>query len=155
METPTPLADDWLGLIEPARGESCPSGQRPGPAAPGDDRVPSPDQKSFHDISTTYNSTTRGRKRRCPESIPPRAVWKPQPHWLIDIWLGSWSQHAARVAPWANVEVPPHPGRIWSHPRIRISSKSLRIQQPGDVKIPRVDNAPHGVKPQPQWLISD
>ena len=51
---------DWLGLMEPARGESCLSGQRRGPAAPGEDKFPSPGQKSFH-IST--NSTTQGRKR--------------------------------------------------------------------------------------------
>ena len=40
------------------------------------------------------------------------------------------SQCAARVAPRANVEVPPHPGRIRSHLRIRNPSKSLQIQQP-------------------------
>ena len=33
---------DWLGLMEPARGESCPSGQRQGPAAPGEDNFTSP-----------------------------------------------------------------------------------------------------------------
>ena len=46
------LIIDWLGLMEPARGESCPSGQRRGRAAHGEDKVQSPDQKSFH-ISTT------------------------------------------------------------------------------------------------------
>ena len=67
---------DWLGLTVPARGESCPSDQRRGPAAPGEDNFPSPNMKSFH-ISTT--SLTRERKRRSPGSIPPRKVWKPQP----------------------------------------------------------------------------
>ena len=38
--------------MEPARGESCPSGQRRGPAAPGEDRVLFPDQRSFH-VSTS------------------------------------------------------------------------------------------------------
>ena len=57
---PHRLIADWLGLMEPARGESCPSGQRRGPAAPGEDIFPSPDHASFQ-ISTP--PTTRGRKR--------------------------------------------------------------------------------------------
>ncbi|CAM9543190.1 unnamed protein product, partial [Laminaria digitata] len=65
------LIYDWLGLMEPARIESCPSGQRRGSAAPGDDKVPSPGQESFH---TSPVSTTWGRKRRSPGSIPPRTV---------------------------------------------------------------------------------
>ena len=48
---------DWLGLMAPARGESCPSGQRRGHAAPGEDNFPSPDQKSFH---TSTTPITRG-----------------------------------------------------------------------------------------------
>ena len=81
METqPNWVIADWLRLMEPARGESCLSGQRRGPAAPGGDRVLSPDYKSFH-ISTT--PTTRGQKRRSPGSIPPRRVWKPQPNCLV------------------------------------------------------------------------
>ena len=86
VETPIPpLFADWLGLMEPARGESFPSGQRRGPAAPGEQRVSSPAQKSFN-ASTT--PTTRGQKRRFPGSIPLRTVWKPQPHLLIADWLG-------------------------------------------------------------------
>ena len=76
---------DWLGLMEPARGESCPSGKRRGPAASGEDRLPSPGQKSIH---TCITPTTRERKRRSPGSIPRHAVWKPQPHCLISDWLG-------------------------------------------------------------------
>ena len=79
------LIADWLGLTEPARGESCPSGQRRGPADPREYNISSPDQKYFH-ISTT--PTAWGRKRRCPGSIPPRTVWNPQPHWLIADWQG-------------------------------------------------------------------
>ena len=71
------LIADWLGLMEPARGESCPSNKRRGLAALGEDWISSPDQKSFH-ISTI--PTTRGRKQRSPGSILPRTVWKPQPH---------------------------------------------------------------------------
>ena len=81
---PNCLLASWLRLMEPARGESTPSGQRRGPAAPEDNRLPSPGQKSFH-ISTT--PTSRARKRG-PRSIPPRTVWKPQPNWLVADWLG-------------------------------------------------------------------
>ena len=56
------------------RGGSCPSREPRGPAAPGEDRIPSPDQRSFHTSSTPTN---RGRKRLSSESIPPRTVWKP------------------------------------------------------------------------------
>ena len=77
---------DWLGLMEPARGESFPSGQRRGPAVPGVDRVSCPDQKSFH-ISTTKPNTW-GTKTGSPGSTPPRTVWKPQPHRLVADWLG-------------------------------------------------------------------
>ena len=68
------LIADWLGLMEPARGASCPLGQRRGRAAHGEVEIPFPDQKSFH-ISTT--PTTPGRKWRSPGSIPFRTVWKP------------------------------------------------------------------------------
>ena len=68
---------NWLELMEPARGDSCPSDLRRGPAAPGEDRVLSPDQKSFH-ISAT--PTNRRLMRRSPESILPYTVWKPQPY---------------------------------------------------------------------------
>ena len=46
---------DWLGLMEPACGDSRPSGQRRRPAAPGEDKFPSTDQKSIY-ISTTPNN---------------------------------------------------------------------------------------------------
>ena len=68
-----------------ARAESCSSGQRRGLAAPIEDRISSPGQKSFR-ISTT--SATRGREQRTPRSIPPRTVWKPQPHWMVANWRG-------------------------------------------------------------------
>ena len=50
--------------MEPERGESFPSGQRRGPAAPEKDGVLSADQKSF-DISTT-NSNNLGTKMGIP-----------------------------------------------------------------------------------------
>ena len=46
--------------------------------------------------------------------------------WLLIGW-GSWSLRAARVAPLANVEVPPHPGRVGSYPRIRNPYISLQL----------------------------
>ena len=70
--------------MEPAHGESCPAGQRRGPAAPGKSKFPSPDQKSFN---TSTTPTTRGRKRRSPGSIPPGTMWKPQPHRRVADWL--------------------------------------------------------------------
>ena len=70
------LISDWLGFMEPARGESCPAGQRRGPATPGEDYDPLPDEKHF-DISTTPSNWER--KRRSPGSIPLRTAWKPQP----------------------------------------------------------------------------
>ena len=57
------LIADWLELVEPAHCESCPSGQRRGPAAPWEDNFPSPDHKFFH-ISTI--PTTRGRNGDSP-----------------------------------------------------------------------------------------
>ena len=100
VETPILLLiGDSLGLMEPARGESFPSGQRRGPAAPGEHRVSSPDQKSFH---TSTTPTTRGRKRRSPGSIPLRTVWKPQPHLLIADWLGLMKPARGKRREWPN-----------------------------------------------------
>ena len=48
----------------------------------GDDMPSSPDEKSFNILITP---TSRGRKRRSPGSIPPRTVWKPQPHRLVAV----------------------------------------------------------------------
>ena len=64
------LIADWLGFVEPA--------------PPGEDKVPSRDDESFH---TSTPLTNRGRKRWSPRSILPRTVWKFQPHRLIGDWL--------------------------------------------------------------------
>ena len=74
------------------------------PAPPGEDKVPSPDQKYCH---TSTTSTNRGRKRRLPGSIPPRIVWKHRP-----------GQR--------------HPETITSHPQIRNPRMTLQLQQTGD-----------------------
>ena len=62
-----------LGFVEPAS-----SATRAGYG-------PIPGSAIFH-VSTT--PTNRGRQRWSSRSIPPRTVWKPQPHWLIADWLG-------------------------------------------------------------------
>ena len=116
--------------MNPARGESCPLGQRQGPAAPGEDGVSSLDHKSFH-VSTT--PTNRGLKRKSPGSIPPRTMWKPQTHWLIADWLELTEQARGESCPSGyNVDVAPHPGRTRFHPRITNPSIYLRLQQTRD-----------------------
>ena len=45
---PRRLIGDQLGFVNPARGGGYPSGQSEDPAAFGEERVPSPDQKPFH-----------------------------------------------------------------------------------------------------------
>ena len=73
-----------------------------------------------------YNSKNLGMKRQIPrvETAP----------------------NAARLAPRANAEVPPHPGRICSHPGSEMrpylhSSDNLETK----TQIPWVDTAPQGV----------
>ena len=136
--------------MEPARSGSCPSGQRRGPVAPRDDKIPSTDQRSFH---TCIIQTVRGRKRPLPGSLPPPTVRKPHVHRLIADRLGrTWSQRAARVAPRDNVEVPANSGKLSyilphiynpNRPRGR-KRRSLRLML-----------APHGVEPQPHWMITN
>ena len=119
--------------MEPARGESFPSGELPGPAAPGEDRVSSPDQKSFH-ISTT-NSNNPATKTGIPRvDTAPHGVETLTPMaggWLLIGW-GSWNQRAARVVPATKVEVASLTGRLRSYPRITNPSISLQLQQTGD-----------------------
>ena len=56
---PNWLVADWLGLMEPAGGEGCPSIQGRGCAAHGNVKVPSPDQKSFHTSTVPTNREPR------------------------------------------------------------------------------------------------
>ena len=122
---------DWLGLLEPARGGRCPSGQRRGPAAPGEDKFPSPVQKPFH-ISTT--PTTRGREGRSPGSIPPRRVSKPEPNWLVADWLRL--MESAR-------------GESCLSGQRRGTTRGRKSRSPGSIPPRRVWN------PQPNWLVAD
>ena len=73
------LIADWLGLMEPARGEISPLGQRRRPAVVGEDRF----FTRIRNPPKSTNPTTLRRKQRSPGSIPPRIVWKFQPHKLI------------------------------------------------------------------------
>ena len=145
---------DWLGLMEPARGESCPSGQRRGPAAPREDKLTSPGQKPFH-ISTT--PTTQGRKHRSPGSIPSRRVWKPQPNWVIADWLGLMELARGESCPSGQRRGPaapgedkfPSPGQKSFQISTTPKTRERKRRSPGLIP-PR-----RGWKPHPRWVIAD
>ena len=140
--------------MEPARGESCLSGQRRGPAAPGEDRLSSPEYKSFT-ISTA--PTTRGRKRRSPGSIPPRRVWKPQPHWLVADWMGlmepargescSSGQRRGLAAP--REAMFPSPDQKSFHISPTPTPRGQKRTSPGSIPLRTV------WKPQPHLMVAD
>ena len=72
---PHPLSVDWLGLIEPARCESCSWAQRRGPAAREDKaRAPGPKTLSYILVHKSNNpkSVPLGRYRpaQCGNPIP-------------------------------------------------------------------------------------
>ena len=63
--------------MEPARGESCTSGQRQRPAAPGEDQFLSPDQKI---LPYLYNSNNPGTKTEISRvDTAPQGVETPTP----------------------------------------------------------------------------
>ena len=66
---------DFLGLLEPACGESYLTKQFRGATEPGDYNVTYPDRNSFHTYTTP---TTLGRNEIFPGSTPPRKVCNPQ-----------------------------------------------------------------------------
>ena len=67
---------NWLGFMEPVRGESCPSSQRRSPAAPGEDKFLYSGQKPFHFSTTSTNGDEtadppgRYRLERCGNPNP-------------------------------------------------------------------------------------
>ena len=66
--------------------------------------------------------------------------------WLL-IGSDSRSQRTARVAPWHNVEISPHPGRIGIISGSEIRPYLYNSNEPGTkTQIPRVDTAPRGVE---------
>ena len=68
---------DWLGLMEPARHESCPSGQRRIPAAPREDNLQSQGKQQFFYIYDTNNQGTKKQFAR--DDTPPQIVETPPP----------------------------------------------------------------------------
>ena len=140
------LIADWLGILEPARGESCPLGQRLGPAAPGGDKFPSPGQQPLH-ISTS--PTTRGRKCTSPGSIPPRKAWKPQPNLLVANWLRLMERARGESCPSGQRRGPTAPGeeRVSSPNQTSFHISTTNSNNLGATTgIPRVDTAPYGVE---------
>ena len=140
---PNWMIADWMRLMEPARGERCPSSQRRGLAVPREDEFPSPGQKSFH-MSTPPK--TRGRKRRSPGSIPPRRVRRPHPHWVIADWLGlmepeggeSFPSGQRRGSAAHGEDKFPSPDHKFCH----VTTTQANRDENGD---PRVDTAPQDV----------
>ena len=132
-----PVAD-WLRLMEPTRGESCPSSQHQRPAAPEEDNVLSPDDKS---LFTSTTPTTQGRKRRSPGSTPPHRVWKSEPHWLVADWLRFMEPARGESCPSGRRRRPAAPGEDKNILPYLYNSTKLGTK----TQIPRVDTAPHGV----------
>ena len=99
---------------------------------------------------------TGDENRDRPGRYLPARCGNPNPTgWLLIGW-GLWNQRAARVASRASAEVPPHQGKISSHPRIRNPSISLQLHQPGDENVdlssPGSISSHKVWKPQPKWL---
>ena len=94
VETPIPLVGHCV--VEPARGKSCLSGQRRGPAAPGEDAVSFPDKKIIHVFAP---STTWEQRRRLPAPLPPRRVWKPPSRLLVAVYYRDPAQRGLPLWP--------------------------------------------------------
>ena len=115
--------------MEPALGESCLSGQRRGPAAPGEDRVLSLDHKSLH-ISAT-NSNNQGSKPGIPRvDTAPHGVETPTT--LVAHWLGLMEPARGDGCLSCRGRGCAAQGRVRSHPRVRNPSMSLQLQQTGN-----------------------
>ena len=114
------------------------------PVHPWKEKFPSADQKSFHMYTTP---TTRGRKCTPPRSIPPRTVWKPQPHWHLADWLGLMEPARRESCLSSQRRRPAAPGKDEvPSPDQKILPYLYNANKPGTkTQIPRVDTAPHGV----------
>ena len=123
------LVADWLRLVEPTRGESCPSDNVEVPPHPGRTgsrpRIINPSISLQFQQPGDENGDFPGRYR-------PARCGNPNPTHRLLIGWGSWRQRAARVSPRANVEFAPLTRKIRSHPRIRNPSIPLQLRQPGD-----------------------
>ena len=133
--------------MEPARGESCPSCQRRCPAARGEDKVLSPDQKSFH-ISKTNSNNLRMKTGIRRVDTAPHGMETPTT--LAGCWLAGAHGTSERrgfchsgqgrgCAAHGEVEVP-SPDQKFFH------ISTIPTNQGTKTVIPRVDTAPHGVE---------
>ena len=136
------------------RGGRYPSGKPHDLAALGEDRSPSPVQKSLH---TSTTPTTRGRKWRSHGSIPPRRVWKPQPHWLVADWLRLMEPARGESYTSGQRQRPAAPGEdnVLSpddkllNPSTTPTTRGRKRRSTGSIPTRRV------WKPQPHWLVAD
>ena len=112
--------------MDPACGESFPSGQCRRSAAPWDDKVPSLDQNSFLCIRNSNNPGTKAGIPRV--DTAPQGVETPQ-----SCLIGAHGRCSAA------------PGDDKTHLRVRNPSEYVQLQPFGDKNgHPRVDTAPHG-----------
>ena len=141
VETPTPLAACELAEAHGASaGRQLPLWTMLRTRRIGEDKVSSPDQKSFR---TSTTAITRRRKRTFPGSIPPCRVWKPQPHWVIADWLGLMKPARSENSPSGQRRSPAAPGKDFPSPeqksfhvsttpsnrgRLRISPRSIPLR---------------------------
>ena len=93
--------------MEPARGESCTSGQRRRPAARGEVKFPSADEKSLY-TSTTFNNPEI-KKEISRVDTAPRGVENPL-HQPIADWLGLMELAGGESCPTGQRRGPPHSG---------------------------------------------
>ena len=125
--------------------QDLPAAAAAGPAAPGEDRVSSPDEESLHTFTTPI---TRGQKQTSPGSIPPCKVWKPQTHWVIADSLGLMEPALgeSRLSGQRRGPAPPGEDKFSSS-----DQKSFHISTTPTTRVENVDTAPKGVEtPTPQ-----
>ena len=149
------MSADWLGLMEPARGESCPTSNVEVPPNKGSMRF----HPGIRHPSIPLQLQQPGDQiGDLPGPCRPAGCRKPHSTIRLVIGLGSWSQRAARVAPRDNVEVPPHSESMGFHPGVRNPSIPYNSNNRGtQLEICRVHVAPQGVEtllhqPIADWL---
>ena len=130
--------------MEPTRGEIFPSGQRRGLAAPGEDNS----RPGSETLAYLYNcNIARTKTEICRARHRHARCGNPNPTGWLLIGGGLWRKRAARFSSRDNVEASPHPGRIGSHPRIKILPYLHNSNNKGTkTEIPRLDTAPRCVE---------
>ena len=148
------LVADWMGLMEPTRGKSCPPGQCRGPAAPEEDEVSSPDEKSFR---ANTNPATRGRKQRFPGPKPLHTMCKLQPPladcplWLIADCLGLMEPTRMESCPSGQRRGPAARGqdKVSFPDQKSIHTATTSVNRGRKRRSARVDTSLHGVETPP------